>query len=233
MSHNIEALIAKESHLREVGKAYENTYVVSLPQGFGLMPITDELDEELRHDESSIEVLAFAIALLTPTALVRTEYFGGGGDQYATVYDKGRRMKMKCRYSGQINKALKEYLGVVADVVSDEFDTLGLGEHRSNEDWEGVATPCLDVITEIRGSISVIQSAETDNPCLSFLAEKGYVCSLSGCGIWKAIKGNKTVMARGPAELLGIVALVEAKGDRWNEPTSNIIQSLVADRSEA
>jgi len=71
-------------------------------------------------------------------AIVTTDYFGGFGDQTAEVYDNG-----KCIYSGDtlldyrempINTALRE-LGVVRSNAKDEFDTIGLGNYRCNEDF--------------------------------------------------------------------------------------------------
>ncbi len=64
-------------------------------------------------------------------ALIETEYFGGIGEQFATVYDGGERV-LDVREGG-INAALRR-IGVVACDGKDEFDTIGLGAHRSFQD---------------------------------------------------------------------------------------------------
>jgi len=63
--------------------------------------------------------------------LLQTEYFGGVGDQWATVYHGAERVMEVTR--GGINKALA-LVGVVREGNSDEFDTIGLGAHRDFSD---------------------------------------------------------------------------------------------------
>ncbi|MEU4420821.1 hypothetical protein AB0F81_09350 [Actinoplanes sp. NPDC024001] len=59
-------------------------------------------------------------------ALVMTDYFGGAGDQWACAYQAGRPVPG----ADDINSALR-VLGVRAAAGRDEFDTVGLGAHRS------------------------------------------------------------------------------------------------------
>jgi len=63
-------------------------------------------------------------------ALVMTDYFGGVGDQWACAFVAGRRVP-DVRH---INGALRA-LGVQAAGDADEFDTVGLGEHRRPPDY--------------------------------------------------------------------------------------------------
>ena len=63
--------------------------------------------------------------------LLQTDYFGGVGDQWATVYHGAERV-MKVTKGG-INEALA-LLGVVREGNKDEFDTIGLGAHRDFSD---------------------------------------------------------------------------------------------------
>ncbi|HEY5950893.1 MAG TPA: hypothetical protein VIV40_35615 [Kofleriaceae bacterium] len=60
-------------------------------------------------------------------AIIQTEYFGGVGDQWACAFAGEHR---KTHASATINDALRT-LGVVRQGGMDEFDTVGLGEHRS------------------------------------------------------------------------------------------------------
>jgi hypothetical protein len=63
-------------------------------------------------------------------ALIQTEYFGGIGGQWACVFT-GIHRETGDRAS--INDALR-LLGVVKAGSLDEFDTVGLGAHRSSPD---------------------------------------------------------------------------------------------------
>jgi hypothetical protein len=68
-------------------------------------------------------------------AYVETEYFGGEGTQAATVWDRGATIFGPAEAeAGPINQALRR-LGVERTAGEDEFDKVGLGRHRRNEDW--------------------------------------------------------------------------------------------------
>lgn len=80
-------------------------------------------------------VLVSLVAELTvnprPTfALIMTDYFGGMGDQWACVFQGSRRISTDT----SINAALR-LLGVTRRPGLDEFDTVGLGSHRSSLDY--------------------------------------------------------------------------------------------------
>ena len=63
--------------------------------------------------------------------LLQTDYLGGVGDQWATVYHGPERVMEATK--GGINEALA-LLGVVREGNTDEFDTIGLGAHRDFSD---------------------------------------------------------------------------------------------------
>jgi len=70
-----------------------------------------------------------------PVAYVETDYFGGAGVQAATVWESGSvRMPAQKAGKGPINRALR-LMGVRAGLLQDEFDVVGLGANRSNDDW--------------------------------------------------------------------------------------------------
>jgi hypothetical protein len=64
-------------------------------------------------------------------ALLRTEYFGGVGDQWACAFTGNRRDSPD---DAKINEVLR-ILGVARRDGLDEFDTIGLGAHRSSPDY--------------------------------------------------------------------------------------------------
>lgn len=59
---------------------------------------------------------------------VSTDYFGGCGEQFATLHKGGKVVELP-----KINDALKE-LGVIKE-DHDEFDAINLGWYRTNEDF--------------------------------------------------------------------------------------------------
>jgi hypothetical protein len=72
-------------------------------------------------------------------AKIETDYFGGAGSQSAKlfidnkkVYDKNSEFDYSCN---PINDVL-EKMGVVCRDNMDEFDTIELGNYRSNQDFE-------------------------------------------------------------------------------------------------
>lgn len=67
-------------------------------------------------------------------AKIETDYFGGVGDQSATVWENKKTIYTQSGY-GTINCAL-ELLGVNSEEGKDAFDTLNLGQHRTNEEIE-------------------------------------------------------------------------------------------------
>ena len=72
--------------------------------------------------------LKFASMLGIETfALIETDYFGGFGEQFATVYERDKRVFDVT--SDGINQALR-LVGVERAPGLDEFDTIGLGKHR-------------------------------------------------------------------------------------------------------
>jgi hypothetical protein len=64
-------------------------------------------------------------------AIIATDYFGGVGSQGAAVYSGAELASDRIT---AINGALA-YLGVKAELGQDEFDTVGLGRHRSMPDY--------------------------------------------------------------------------------------------------
>jgi hypothetical protein len=65
---------------------------------------------------------------------VETEYFGGDGGQGAIVAHRGDIFFGPAEGDGSINAALR-LLEAKKDGAHDEFDAVGLGRFRSNEDW--------------------------------------------------------------------------------------------------
>ena len=70
-------------------------------------------------------------------AYFETDYWGGEGEQSAVLWERGEMVygPAKSRL-GPINGALRR-MGVERGAALDEFDAVGLGRYRDNDDWIG------------------------------------------------------------------------------------------------
>ena len=150
VSHFIQAMIFSEPRLRTALAGLTQACICPLNQNKYLIPLTDELFDELQtlfqfdksesHSEfwklsSAVESFGKALSAEGPVVYVETEYFGGVGKQAATVWDEGKQLMSPQKADiGSINEGLK-FIGVVCESEFDEFDSVGLGRYRSNEDW--------------------------------------------------------------------------------------------------
>ena len=120
------------------------------------MPISEDFAKELsvyasqtkaplikpiKELSDGLHALAIEISHDCPVAYISTFYFGGQGGQNALVWDKGglRFSPNTQRYdqvwpNSPISQALRA-IGVLAEEGMDEFDTVGLGNHRETHKW--------------------------------------------------------------------------------------------------
>jgi hypothetical protein len=148
--HAIQALLLAGAPEQRVALAAAGARVVPVGGGLLLVPVTSLL---LAHVEAqypgreagpsrTCRMLTGALARLArrlsstgPVAYVETDYFGGHGDQAATVFVQGQRVLRRPRATiGPINDALA-LLGVTTSALGDAFDTVGLGRHRQTGAW--------------------------------------------------------------------------------------------------
>lgn len=155
--HDVRGLIANQVAMRQFVRELEAAVVCALPQGFGLLPLTDSLTRGLcakRIPDSGLAPaplaelfpklhdLALGVSEPVPVAYISTDYFGGEGGQDAGAWDKRASVfsPMSRGYSREwpdasISQALRA-IGVAADAGKDEFDSLGLGDHRKTLDGQ-------------------------------------------------------------------------------------------------
>ena len=99
-----------------------------------LVPIHEETFRRMKisdHD-SQISLLAKLLASKSETGIVarcETDYFGGVGEQAASIWGAGGMIES----FDSINQALKKICVTRMDNM-DEFDTVGIGRYRTNED---------------------------------------------------------------------------------------------------
>jgi hypothetical protein len=146
--------------LKSLAREYRNASVISLRQEFALLPLTEELFDELAamkgnqqeiRDEQFFYLCSRTIeagklfSLQTPIAYVEMDYFGGVGTQGAVVWVSGELIfgpavtaeqdaLVGNRSEFAINAALRR-IEVTKGNCLDEFEAIGLDARRSNEDW--------------------------------------------------------------------------------------------------
>jgi hypothetical protein len=155
--HWVQALIAPQDSMVEVRRLIPSLIVCPLPQGLALVPLTRQAEQDLGAsafasmepspplaEEMAVGVAALAARLSIHGPVVYTATFihGGTGGQDALVWVAGE-LVLSLHDSEEnpsqwpnsaISRALR-HIGVTAHKGQDEFDAIGLGNHRSNEGW--------------------------------------------------------------------------------------------------
>lgn len=154
MSYELRALAARVGVAAQAADAI-GSVLVSLSPGFGLVPVTGELLDDLSDDAGRAYPDAFwfltaglaeraaAVSAAGAVAYLEADIFGGTGTQAAVVWRAGQvilgpaRTKFRAgasHHDDAFNRALRE-LGVTAGAAGDEFTALGLGGRRRTDDW--------------------------------------------------------------------------------------------------
>ncbi len=147
MPYVLRAVLAPAGVLERPLPWLAGSRVVALPQGLAMVPLTQALREAHgpadrpwlyeKHAETWLPAaLAPVLAELSrggAVAYVEAEYHGGDGEQRCIVWSDGAAQAPE-EHSSAVNAALAR-LGVEAADGMDAFDTVGLGRHRSVEDW--------------------------------------------------------------------------------------------------
>lgn len=96
-------------------------------------PLTDEGEKEL---PPQLLKLCEHLSKQCTLAYVEAEIFGGAGAQAHAVFSEGRAIGQAVVSESAINDALR-YLGVTKGEAHDEFEAVGLGQHRDTDEWLG------------------------------------------------------------------------------------------------
>lgn len=162
MGHSITAILIRDHFDAEAARRYDlrplaleqsitlfhishyySAYWQSVLGTSGGLDVPVEYIEELLPYEPVLRAMVVEItSRAEPTfAIIRTEYFGGIGDQLACAFEGERRITSD---RATINEALLA-LGVKKREGLDEFDTIGLGRHRSSPEYlERYEELCLE-----------------------------------------------------------------------------------------
>lgn len=148
MGYYLQAIVSTQSVLEKHIFDYAGANVVPINQGHALIPVTDDLLDEIGADGASGKFEKYTPALADwlnrisisgKVAYIEAEYFGGVGEQSSVVWNAGHQVLGPEHGASAINAALRCL--EVRSEASDEFDAIGLGRHRHVEDWLEEALP--------------------------------------------------------------------------------------------
>jgi hypothetical protein len=158
MPYTLRALVARRDIFAPTPPWIADSAVIGLPQGFAMVPLTQALrwqfgpadrpwlyaaDARFYHLPDALVPHVEALSRGGRVAYLEAEFHGGDGEQRSMVWEDGAPRGAPDEGSYAINTALAS-LGVEPAEGADRFDTLGLGRHRSAEEWaESVRTPVV------------------------------------------------------------------------------------------
>jgi hypothetical protein len=146
MGYFLEAFICKKQDTLLVTNRFKQAISVELDDHLSLIPMTEELFDEINELSSSpsigdfqymtenVEQKMLDTIRTQRFAYVEAEYFGSQGGQTAIIWNNNVRVQMLSSGEGRINTVLKDF-GVIAHGETDEFTTVGLLRQRRTKDW--------------------------------------------------------------------------------------------------
>jgi len=143
VGYYLEALIATLPTLEQHALEFRHARVVPLACGVAIIPITDDLYDEVANGgevdrfsklSPGIEQWAQHMSAIAPVTYIEAEFFGGVGGQGAVAWSLASRVLGPIHSKDAINQALR-FLGVQTGEAYDEFEAVGLGRHRTTDDW--------------------------------------------------------------------------------------------------
>jgi hypothetical protein len=146
MGYYLKAYIGKKENLNPILKKYTESHIIELENGISMIPMTDELFDEISNDEGGFAISKFefldrnveqkTIDLVgdKEVAYVESEFFGGKGGHIGIIWKNKQRVFLGKFKKNTMNEVLKR-LGVKRTPVKDEFETVGLDKNRYIEDW--------------------------------------------------------------------------------------------------
>ena len=149
--YSLCALLSDRSHLKSRLSGLEGARVIDLPETLGMVPLSESLlrvvQDRWPAAEGS-ERVSGVFEFMTPSletwvqelsrgaavGYIETEYFGGEGFERSAVFRDASLILGPLDGAGAVNRALRT-LGVAPRPGQEEFDVVGLGRHRSLEEW--------------------------------------------------------------------------------------------------
>jgi len=149
--YSLCALLGDSAYLKSGLAEVPGARVIDLQGGLAMVPLSEtllrEIQQEWRGSQGStrvegvfefltppVESCVRALSKGSAIAYMETEYFGGEGYERSAVFRDAHVILGPLDGAGAINGALRA-LGVAAQPGQQEFDAVGLGRHRSLEEW--------------------------------------------------------------------------------------------------
>jgi hypothetical protein len=144
MAFTLQAVIAKSGSFPD--PLPQKLQVVGLRCGIDMLPLTTEalmfygipfcplVDEGKAEVPPKLLKLCEALSNKCTLAYIEAEFFGGAGAQARALFSEGKAIGQAVVSESAINDALR-YLGVTKGEAHDEFDRVGLGQHRDTDRW--------------------------------------------------------------------------------------------------
>jgi hypothetical protein len=146
MGYYLQAFICRQKDRECIKTKFDKAVSVDIGQGLSLIPMTEELFDQINNFEISpsiedfeyltenLESKILSVAENNLISYVEADYHGGEGGQRAIIWkDKNRQLLLGFGQE-RINQVLK-YFGVAANQGEDEFLTMGFGLRRHTEEW--------------------------------------------------------------------------------------------------
>jgi hypothetical protein len=142
--YTLQAIIAKTGTLNIPSAV--GAQIVPLKQGYEMLPFIDSFleinsipllpltDKGLEALPNSIKSLCEVLSKQCQLAYVEAEFFGGAGMQACAVFASGNIEAVPTVDESAINQAMS-MLGVKKFGCFDEFEAVGLNEHRETNQW--------------------------------------------------------------------------------------------------
>lgn len=146
MGHFLKAFIGNKESLIPIREKYDSSRLIELSDKISMIPMTDELFDDINQLETSSEISSFefltenierkTLELIgtKKLAYIESEFFGGQGGHIGLIWENRERCFMGDFKKSTMNEILKR-LGVIRTGLKDEFETIGLDRHRQTEDW--------------------------------------------------------------------------------------------------
>ena len=146
MGYYLSAFIGKSRDISCICDSYNKAKLVSLSQDVSLIPLTEDLFDQINELDTAESIGSFAYLTVTielnilkaiedkSLAYVEVEYFGGEGGQVGIIWKEGKR-NVELSYGPEVVNIILRAFGVVAERNKDEFDTLSFGRYRHTQDW--------------------------------------------------------------------------------------------------
>ncbi len=149
--YSLCALLGDSAYLKSGPAEVPGTRVIDLHGSLAMVPLSEALLREIQREWGGsqgstriqgvfefltppVERWVRAISEGSALAYIETEYFGGEGFERSAVFRDSQVVLGPLDGAGAINGALRA-LGVAARPGQEEFDVVGLGRHRSLEEW--------------------------------------------------------------------------------------------------